>query len=169
MGEERVPNPIQAPELERMVAVLQKRAEQAKVTLPKDVALYIAQNIRSSTRALEGALLPLIAHSSLTGTKITLTYTQQVLKNFIDTQASTVTINALQKLPSQQFDTKEAQIRRQDPTAANLGFVFCLLKVRDGEKIELEVNMRESERERLARRDAYERESERHAKKRKYG
>ena len=169
MGEESVPNPIQAPELERMVAVLRKRAEQAKVTLLKDVAFYLAQNIRSSTRALEGALLRLIAHSSLTGTKITLPYTQQVLKNFIDTQAGTVTINPLQRLPSQQFDTKEAQIRRQDPTAANLGFVFCLLKIRDGGNIEFEVNMRESERERLARRDAYERESERRAKKRKHG
>jgi len=38
VGEESVPNPIQAHELERMVAVLRKRAEQAKVTLPNEVA-----------------------------------------------------------------------------------------------------------------------------------
>ena len=87
MGEESVANPIQAPELERMVAVLRKRAEQAKVTLPKDVAFYLAKNIRSSTRALEGALLRLIAHASVTGTAITLTYTRQVLKHLIDAQA----------------------------------------------------------------------------------
>jgi len=167
--EERVPNPIQAPELERMAGVLQKRAAQAKVTLPKDVAFYLAQNIRSSTRALEGALIHLIEQSSLTGTKITLTYTQQVLKNFTDRTACTVTINPLQILPSQQFDTKQAEIRRPDPTAVNLGFVFRLLKIRDRGRIEFEVNMRESERERLARRDAYERESERRAKKRKHG
>jgi Bacterial dnaA protein len=169
VGKESVPNPIRTPELERMVAVLQKRAEQMKVTLPKDVALYLAQNVRSSTRALEGALLRLIAHSSLTGTKITLTYAQRVLKYFIDRQAGIVTRNPVQKQPSQQFDTKEPRLRRQTPTAANLGFVFSLLKIRDGRKIEFEVNMRESERERLARRDAYERESERRAKKRKCG
>ena len=58
--------------------------------------------------------------------------------------------------------------------AADRSFVFCLLKTREGRKIsrvrqELEVNMREREREQLARRDAYERELERRAKKRKRG
>ena len=168
MEEERVPNTIQAPELERMAAVLQKRAAQAKVMLPRDVAFYLAQNIRSSTRALEGALLRLINHSSLTGTEITLTYTQQVLKNFIETKAGTVTLNPPQKLPAQQFHPKEAQIRRQDPTETDLGFVLCLLKIRDRGKNVFEVNMRESERERMARRNAYERESELRAKKRKH-
>ena len=168
MGES-VPNPIPAPQLERMVAVLRKRAGQAKVTLPKEVAVYLAQNIRSSTRALESALLCLIDHSLLTGTKITLTSTQQVPKNFSDTQAGTVTRSPLQKLSSQQFNTREPQIRRHDLTATNLDFIFCLLKIRGGTKIEFEVNMRESEREQLARRDAYQRESERRAKTRKLG
>jgi hypothetical protein len=172
--EESVPNLIQTPYLERMVAVLRKRAEQEKVTLPKDVAFYLAQNFRSSTRALEGALLTLVAHSSLTGTAITLAHTQRVLKNFIDAQVREATVDPLQKLLSQQFGTKPLKIKRQDPTAADSHFVFCLLKTWDGRKTrrvrhELEVNMRESERDRLARWDAYERELERRAKKRKQG
>ncbi len=70
--------------------------------------------------------------------------------------------------------TKEANVTRQAPTAADRSFVFCLLKTREGRAIsrvsqELEVNMREREREQLARRDAYERELERPAKKRKRG
>jgi hypothetical protein len=63
---------------------------------------------------------------------------------------------------------------RSNPTAADRRFVFCLLKTREERKTsrvrhELEVNMRESEREQLARRDAYERALERRAKRRKQG
>jgi hypothetical protein len=171
--EESVPNLIQAPDLDAIVAILRKRAEQEKIKLPTDVALYLAQNLRSNARALEGALVRLIAHSSLTGTAITLAYTQRVLKNFLDTQPRKGTVDPLHLL-TQQLITKEAKVRPQYPIAAESNLVFCLLKTRDGGKIsrirrELEVNMRESERERLARRDAYERELERRAKKRKQG
>ncbi|HZC24304.1 MAG TPA: chromosomal replication initiator protein DnaA, partial [Candidatus Binatia bacterium] len=87
---------IQPPDLETKVAILQKKAEQEKVTLPTDVALYVAQNIRSNVRELEGALIRLVAHSSLIGAEITLPYAQQVLKNFIDSQARKVTIESIQ-------------------------------------------------------------------------
>jgi hypothetical protein len=173
VGEQSVPNPIPAPELERIVAVLRKRAEQLEVTLPKKVALYLAQNIRSGTRALEDALLTLIAHSSMKGTAITLTYTRLVLKHFIDAQAHEVLVAPFTKMPPEQSGTIEANIKRQNRVASDHDFVFCLQTrdVRKNRRVrhELEVNMRESERERLARRDAYERESERRAKKRKYG
>src|SRR5207302_11291980 len=72
---------IQPPDLQTKVAILQKKGEQEKVTLPTDVALYIASNIRSNVRELEGALIRLVAHSSLIGAEITLPYAQQVLKN----------------------------------------------------------------------------------------
>jgi hypothetical protein len=63
---------------------------------------------------------------------------------------------------------------RSNPTAVDRRFVFCLLKTRDERKTsrvrhELEVNMRESEREQLAHRDAYERALERRAKRREQG
>jgi len=173
VGEETIPNLIPARYLETLVARLQKEAEQEQVKLPTDVALYITQNVRSNARALRGALVRLIAYSSLTGTAITLANTQRVLKNFIDGQAREVTAYPLRELLSQQFGTNEAKIKR-DPIAADNDFVFCLLKTQDRRKTsrvrhELEVNMRESERERLARRDVYERELERRVKKRKQG
>jgi hypothetical protein len=170
--EESIFHLIPTADLETRVAILRERADQLKVTLSRDVALYIAQNVRSNARAMDLALIRLLAHSSLTGTEITLTYTQRVLKGCIDAQTRTVAVDRLEELPSQQFGSKEAKIRRHDPTAADRGFIFCLLKAREGRKTsrvrcELEVNMRESERERLARRDAYERELECRTKKRK--
>ncbi|MGA8301552.1 MAG: chromosomal replication initiator protein DnaA [Terriglobales bacterium] len=105
---------IQPPDLETKVAILQKKAEQERVTLPTDVALYIASNIRSNVRELEGALIRLVAHSSLIGAEITLPYAQQVLKNFIDSQARKVTIESIQKAVAEQFGLRLVEIKAKN-------------------------------------------------------
>jgi chromosomal replication initiator protein len=105
---------IQPPDLETKVAILQKKAEQERVTLPTEVALFIAQNIRSNVRELEGALIRLVAHSSLIGAEITLSYTQQVLKNFIDSQARKVTIESIQKAVAEQFGLRLVEIKAKN-------------------------------------------------------
>ena len=105
---------IQPPDLETKVAILQKKAEQERVTLPIDVALFIANNIRSNVRELEGALIRLVAHSSLIGAEITLPYTQQVLKNFIDSQARKVTIESIQKAVAEQFGLRLVEIKAKN-------------------------------------------------------
>jgi chromosomal replication initiator protein len=105
---------IQPPDLETKVAILQKKAEQERVTLPTDVALFIASNIRSNVRELEGALIRLVAHSSLIGAEITLSYTQQVLKNFIDSQARKVTIESIQKAVAEQFGLRLVEIKAKN-------------------------------------------------------
>jgi chromosomal replication initiator protein len=109
---------IQPPDLETKVAILQKKAEQEKVTLPTDVALYIASNIRSNVRELEGALIRLVAHSSLIGAEITLPYAQQVLKNFIDSQARKVTIESIQKGVAEQFGLRLVEIKAKNNSRA---------------------------------------------------
>jgi chromosomal replication initiator protein len=109
---------IQPPDLETKVAILQKKAENEKVTLPTDVALYIASNIRSNVRELEGALIRLVAHSSLIGAEITLPYTQQVLKNFIDSQARKVTIESIQKAVAEQFGLRLVEIKAKNNSRA---------------------------------------------------
>jgi chromosomal replication initiator protein len=105
---------IQPPDLETKVAILQKKAEQDKVTIPTEVALFIASNIRSNVRELEGALIRLVAHSSLIGAEITLPYTQQVLKNFIDSQARKVTIESIQKAVAEQFGLRMVEIKAKN-------------------------------------------------------
>jgi chromosomal replication initiator protein len=109
---------IAPPDLETKVAILQKKAEQEKVTLPTDVALYVASNIRSNVRELEGALIRLVAHSSLIGAEITLPYAQQVLKNFIDSQARKVTIESIQKTVAEQFGLRLVEIKAKNNSRA---------------------------------------------------
>jgi chromosomal replication initiator protein len=105
---------IQPPDLETKVAILQKKAEQEKVKLPTDVALFVATNVRSNVRELEGALIRLVAHSSLTGAEITLPYTQQVLKNLIESRASKVTIESIQKAVAEQFGLRLVEIKAKN-------------------------------------------------------
>src|SRR3954447_22851306 len=105
---------IQPPDLETKVAILQKKADLEKVELPTDVALFIASNIRSNVRELEGALIRLIAYASLTGATVNLPTTQQVLKNFIDAQTRKVTIEAIQKSVAEQFGLRVAEIKQKN-------------------------------------------------------
>ena len=109
---------IQPPDLETKVAILQKKGESERVQLPTDVALFIASNIRSNVRELEGALIRLIAHSSLIGQEITLPYAQQVLKNFIDSQQRKVTIDSIQKAVAEQFGLRLAEIKAKNNSRA---------------------------------------------------
>ena len=71
--------------------------------LPTDVALFIASNIRSNVRELEGALIRLTAYSSLTGARDQATDSQEVLKNLIDSQVRKITIESIQKAVCEQF------------------------------------------------------------------
>ena len=105
---------IQPPDLETKIAILQKKAESEHVQLPADVAVYIAQNIRSNVRELEGALIRLVAYASLTGVAINLVTAQQVLKNFIDQQSRKITIEAIQKAVAEQFGLRLPEIKAKN-------------------------------------------------------
>jgi len=105
---------IQPPDLETKVAILQKKAETERVLLPTDVALYIASNIRSNVRELEGALIRLTAYVSLTGRDLTMLTAQEVLKNLIDSQMRKITIEAIQRAVSDQFGLRPAEIKAKN-------------------------------------------------------
>ena len=102
---------IQPPDLETKVAILQKKAETDRVVLSTDLALYIASNVRTNVRELEGALIRLMAYCSLTGAEVNLSTAQQVLKNFIDSQARKITIDAIQKAVAEEFGLRSAEIK----------------------------------------------------------
>jgi chromosomal replication initiator protein len=109
---------IQPPDLETKVAILQKKAEKEKTALPTDVALFIASNIRSNVRELEGALIRLLAKSSLEGHAITIGYAQEVLKNVIEAQQRKVTIEAIQKTVAEQFGLRLPEIKQKNNSRA---------------------------------------------------
>ena len=109
---------IQPPDLETKVAILQKKAESEHVSLPVEVALFIASNIRSNVRELEGAMIRLIAYCSLTGVEISLHTAQQVLKNFIEAQTRKITIESIQKAVAEQFGLRVAEIKAKNNARA---------------------------------------------------
>ena len=105
---------IQPPDLETKVAILQKKAESEHVLLPTDVALYIASNIRSNVRELEGALIRLTAYVSLTGGDLSMLTAQEVLKNLIESQMRKITIESIQKAVSEQFGLRPGEIKAKN-------------------------------------------------------
>jgi chromosomal replication initiator protein len=105
---------IQPPDLETKVAILQQKAESEQVHLPIDVALFMASNIRTNIRELEGALVRLLAWTSLNGVEITLPTAQQCLKQFIDTQVRKITIETIQRVVAEQFGMRIAELKQKN-------------------------------------------------------
>jgi chromosomal replication initiator protein len=105
---------IQPPDLETKVAILQKKAESEQVMLPIDVALFIASNVRTNVRELEGAMTRLIAWCGLNKMDITLASTQQCLKQFIDMQVRKITIEAIQRAVAESFGMKVTDLKQKN-------------------------------------------------------
>ena len=104
---------IQPPDLETKVAILLKKAESEQVQLPTDVALFVASNVRTNVRELEGALVRLIAWCQLNRMEITLAATQQCLKQFIDMQVRKITIEAIQRAVAENFGMRVSDLKQK--------------------------------------------------------
>ncbi len=107
---------IQSPDLETKVAILYKKAEAENIVLPKDVALFIAGNIRSNVREMEGALIRLGAYSSLIQEKITLEFSKRVLKDIIIEIKKEISIEDVQKAVAEQFQMKVSDLKSKRRT-----------------------------------------------------
>ncbi len=105
---------VQPPDLETKVAILQRKAELENTHLPIDVALFIAGNVRSNVRELEGALNRLIAWCSIQGIEASLPTAQQCLKQFIDTQVRKITIEAIQRAVAEQFGMRVGELKQKN-------------------------------------------------------
>ena len=107
---------IQPPDLETKMAILDKKAEGMGVHLPDDVRTFMASKTKSNVRELEGALIRLVAYSSITGAPIALQMAQQVLKNIVHVQDRRVTIDSIQKAVAEKFQIKQAQLKEKSNT-----------------------------------------------------
>jgi chromosomal replication initiator protein len=104
---------IQPPDLETKMAILEKKAEIEGTALPPEVCLFIAEKTKSNVRELEGALVKLIAFSSLTETPITILMARQVLKHLLEKQDRRITIDAVQKAVAEKYGIKPSQLREK--------------------------------------------------------
>ncbi|MGO2415032.1 MULTISPECIES: chromosomal replication initiator protein DnaA [Cobetia] len=97
---------IEPPELETRVAILMKKADQAKVDLPHDAAFFIAQKIRSNVRELEGALKKVIADSHFMGRVITQDFIRESLKDLLALQDKQVGVDNIQRTVAEYYKIK---------------------------------------------------------------
>ncbi len=105
---------IQPPDLETKVAILQRKADAEHALIPTDVALFIASNVRTNVRELEGALIRVIAWCSHHGVECSLAVAQQCLKQFIDTQVRKITIEAIQRAVAEQFGMRVPELKQKN-------------------------------------------------------
>jgi chromosomal replication initiator protein len=104
---------IQPPDLETKMAILDKKAELEGVSLPEDVRNYIATKTKSNVRELEGAMVKLVAYSSVTGSPITISMAQQVLKYLIPGGERRVNMDAVLRAVAEKFQLQPAQLKQK--------------------------------------------------------
>jgi len=97
---------IQSPDLETKIAILRKKAEQNSIALPDDVALFIANAIKSNIRELEGSLIRLSAYASLGAREITLDFARETLKDLVAGAERTITIDDIKREVAAYFGIK---------------------------------------------------------------
>ena len=101
---------IEPPELEMRVAILQRKAEQARIRLPDDVAYFIAKNIRRNVRELEGALQRAIHYASFRSSPLTLELVKEALKDLISFNRGQISIDFIQKTVAEYYKIKQADM-----------------------------------------------------------
>jgi chromosomal replication initiator protein len=102
---------IQPPDLETKVAILRKKAEEKKIDLPHEVALFIAERVRSNIRELEGHLNRVIAFASLTGHRITSELAKEALKDLLTKENKPITGPDIIKVVAAHYGLKVSDLK----------------------------------------------------------
>lgn len=101
---------IEPPELEMRVAILLKKAEADKIALDEDVAFFVAKQVQSNVRELEGALKRVLAYSRFTGHPINVNLAKEALKDLLAVQTRQVSIENIQKTVADYYKIKVAEM-----------------------------------------------------------
>ncbi|MDP2600858.1 MAG: chromosomal replication initiator protein DnaA [Deltaproteobacteria bacterium] len=104
---------VQPPDLESRIAILRKKAEADQIHLNNDVALFLASNVHSNVRELEGALIRLNAFASLTKSAISLDLAKEVLKNVFSAkpEGAPCTIETVQQVVAKYYQISIADLK----------------------------------------------------------
>ena len=122
---------VEPPELETRAAILMNKAALAKVELPNDAAMFIAQRLRSNVRELEGALKRVIAHSNFKGERISVELIKEALRDLFALQDKLVTIDNIQRTAAEYYKIKMSDMlskRRNRSVARPRQVAMCLSK-----------------------------------------
>ncbi|HYG63353.1 MAG TPA: chromosomal replication initiator protein DnaA, partial [Thermoanaerobaculia bacterium] len=102
---------IQPPDLETKMAILQRKAASEGVQVPDEVAGFIAQQVRSNIRELEGLLTRVVAYGSLTGKPVTLSLTRETLKDILPEEGRKPPATEIIKAVAHHYGLKLAEIK----------------------------------------------------------
>ena len=101
---------IEPPELEMRVAILLKKAEIERAELSEDVAFFVAKNLRSNVRELEGALRKILAFASFHGRPLSVDLAREALRDLLGASTGQVTIELIQKAVADYYKIKVADM-----------------------------------------------------------
>ena len=102
---------IQPPDLETKVAILRKKGEEKKIDLPHEVALFIAERVRSNIRELEGHLNRVAAFASLTGHRINIDLAKEALKDLLTKENKPITGPEILKVVAAHYGIKVSDLK----------------------------------------------------------
>ncbi|MEE8138227.1 MAG: chromosomal replication initiator protein DnaA [Thermoanaerobaculia bacterium] len=105
---------IQPPDLETKVAILRRKADHEDVVLPDDVALFIAEQVKSNIRELEGMLNRVIAFSSLTGKPLSLGLAKDTLKDLLPPEHPRILAVEIIKFIARHYGLKVSEIKSRN-------------------------------------------------------
>ena len=102
---------IQPPDFETRIAILKKKAENENLEIDNEVLAYIAKNISSNIRELEGALTRVVAYAKLTQAQITKSLAESALKDIFNEQAAIeITPERIQEIVAQYYNIRPEDI-----------------------------------------------------------
>lgn len=107
---------IQPPDFETRMAILKKKMQPEEANIPDDVLAYIASNVRSNIRELEGSLIRLLAFASLRQQTINLPLAESILKDTLSSKEQAVTIDTIIAKVAAYFDVTEEVLRSKKKT-----------------------------------------------------
>lgn len=102
---------IQPPEFETRVAIVKKKADLEAIAIPDDVAFFLAENIRSNVRELEGSLIRLAAQASIDSRTIDLDFARHVLRNMLNLSSPNSTIEDIQRAICSYYNLRIGDLR----------------------------------------------------------
>jgi chromosomal replication initiator protein len=115
---------IQKPDLETRIAILRKKADIENLTIPNEVVIYIANKIQSNIRELEGALVKVIAYSSLVDREIDVDLAREALKDLVNkkkNESIEVNIERIKKIITDDYNLKMEDMESKKRTQ-NIAF-----------------------------------------------